>query len=268
MELGSEGEDTNPTNPLSRSLNRLLEEGQPFRRLTMCFLAEKPLARLRKLSWFGIFVLSEGNRVIYFPGLRESKQHIQGYKGNDLKWDREFDIDHISLEKDHRSWHITSRKSADHLGSPNAADLGEGRRLWFGMSISDFSVLWPVRRETSVVAECLPSDVKRRVNIFKDAREGAQFQIVEPHPESDNLFPGGFFHVSVILGPSNFKKYEGQNHGFPVGSPFLTSPLPDSISDLPIRYHRVLLSNDLEMQVTSAKLPGSLRVPVTFTVGV
>jgi hypothetical protein len=271
MVLGSEGEDSDPANPFSRSLNRLLDDGQPFKRLTKCFWAQMPLAeRLQKLWWFGVFILSEGNRVIYFPGLKETKQHVQGYRGNDLKWDKEFDVDHISLEKDYLSWHITSRKSKDHLGSPtpHTADLGEGRRLWFGMSIADFSVLWPLSRETTVIAKSPSSDVKRRAKILMDAREGAQFQIIEPHPEADKIFPNGFFHVSVILGPSNFKQYEGQNHGFPVGSPFLTSPLPESVSNSPVRYHRVLLSNNLEMQITTAKLPGSLRVPVTFTVGI
>jgi hypothetical protein len=267
MDRGSENEDTSVANPLSRSLNRLLGDGQPFKRFIQCFWAETPLAeelQNYKLWWLGVFI--QGKRVMYFPGLKKTKQHVQAYKGNDLKWDREFDVDHISLEEDHRHWHITSQKSKDHLGSLPTADLGEGRRLWFGMSISDFSALWPVSRETSVVVKSPPSDVKRRVKVFKEARERAEFPIIEPHPGANKIFPCGFLHVSVILGPSNFKKYEGENHGFPVGSPFLTSPLPERISNLPIRYHRVSLSDSLEMQITTAKLPGSLGVPVTFTV--
>jgi hypothetical protein len=39
MEIGDENEDSDPTNPLSRSINRLLEEGQPFRRLSQCYVS-------------------------------------------------------------------------------------------------------------------------------------------------------------------------------------------------------------------------------------
>lgn len=268
-ELGIEGEDTTAANPLSRSLNRLFEDGQPFKRFTQCFLAQAPASeglKNYKLWWFGVFVLSQADRVIFFPGLNKTKQHVQAYKGKHLAWDQEFNVDHISLEKDHASWHITSQKSKDHLGSLRTADLGEGRRLWFGMSISTFSSLWPLSQRTSVVTSSPPSDVDRRVRVFKEAREEAKFHIIEPPPDVSKRFEGGFFHVSVIVGPANFKIYKGENHGFPIASPFLTEPLPERILGQPVRYHKVSLSNDLEMQITTSKLPSSLRVPVTFTI--
>lgn len=173
--------------------------------------------------------------MIYFPGLTKTEEHVQGYKKNHLTWDQVFDVDHISLEKDHLSWHITSQKSRDHLGNFPTVDLGEGRRLWFGMSISDLSSLWPVSRKTTVVAKSPPLDVNRRAKVFVEARKGAKYQIIEPHPYADKILPVGFFHVSVILGPSNFKTYEGEHHGFPIGSPFLTSPLPEGMFRLPVR---------------------------------
>ena len=267
-ELGIEGEDTAAANPLSRSLNRLFEDGQPFKRFTQCFLAQTPANDLKshKLWWFGVFVLSHGDRIIFFPGLDKTKRHVQAYKGKHLAWDQEFNVDHFSLEKNHISWHITSQKSKDHLGSLPTADLGEGRRLWFGMSISTFSSLWPLSQRTSIVTSSPPSDVDRRVRVFNEAREGAKFQIIKPHPDVNKRFEGGFSHVSVIVGPANFKIYKGENHGFPVASPFLTEPLPERILEMPVRYHKVSLSNDLDMQITILKLPGSLRVPVMFTI--
>lgn len=268
--LGIEGEDTKENNPLSRSLNRLFEDGQPFKRFTQCFLAQAPtsegLKNYIKLWWFGVFVLSQGDKVIFFPALNTAKKHIQAYKGNYRKWDQPFNVDHISLENDHASWHITSQKSKNHLGSFPTADLGEGRRLWFGMSISTFSSLWPLSQKTSVITSSPPSDIDRRVRVFNEAREGAKFHIIKFHPDASKRFEGGFFHVSVIVGPANFKIYKGENHDFPVASPFLIKPLPKRILGMPVRYHRISLSDDLEMQITTSKLPSSLLVPVVFTV--
>ena len=270
INLGVEGEDTTAGNPLSRSLDRLFEDGQPFKRFIQCFWAQAPASEgleNYKLWWFGVFILSQGNKVIFFPGLSKTKQHVQAYKGKHLEWDQEFDVDHISLEKDHARWHITSQKSKDHLGSLPTADLGEGRRLWFGMSISDFSSLWPLRQKTTVVTSSPPSDARRRVRVFNEARERAEFPIIEPHPDASKRFKGGFFHVSVIVGPAGFEIYRGENHGFPFGSPFLTEPLPEWILEIPVRDHKVSLSDDMEMQISTSKLPSTLRVPVTFTVG-
>lgn len=267
--LDIEGEDTIADNPLSRSLNRLFEDGQPFKKFTQCFLAQAPVSgglKNHKLWWFGIFILSQGDRVIFFPGLNNTKKHVQIYKGNCLVRDEKSDFDHISLEKDHAFWHITSQKSRSHLKSFPTADLGEGRKLWFGMSISTFSSLWPLSQRTSVVTSSPPSDTDRRMRVFREARAGAKFHIIEPHPDASKRFGGGFFHVSVIVGPANFKIYKGEDHGFPVASPFLTEPLPERILGMPERYHKVPLSNDLEMQITTFKLPSSLRVPVIFTI--
>ena len=269
IEIGIEGEDTAAANPLSRSLNRLFEDGQPFKRFTQCFFAQAPARESPKnymLWWFGVFVLSQGDRVIFFPGLNKTKAHVQAYKGKSLARDQDFNVDHFSLEKERASWHITSQKSKKHFGSLPTADLGEGRKLWFGMSISSFSSLRPLSRRTSVVTSSPPSDVVRRMRVFNEAREGAKFQIIKPHPDASKRFESGFYHVSVIVGPTDFKIYKGENHGFPVASPFLTEPLPERILGMPVRYHKVSLSSDLEMQITTTKLPSSLRVPVMFTI--
>jgi hypothetical protein len=272
MDIGRPGEDKAITNPLSRSLNYLLEHGFPFKRFTLGFWASTPFReeiQNYNLFWFGVFLLSQGNRIIYFPGLIRPKEHVQAYMGNQLKWDEEFDVDHISLEKDRRTWHITSQNSRSHLGNLNfpTIDIGEGRTVWFGMSISTYSVLWPVSQKTTVVAKSPKSDVHRREKVFMEAREGSQYQILEPHPESDKISPTGFFHVSIIVGPRNFKTYEGEKHNFPLGSLFITPPLEGEIQ-LPVRHHRVSLSSDLDLQITTAKVPRSLKLPVVFTANV
>ena len=269
IDLGTDGEDTTSANPLSRSLNRLFEDGQPFKRFTQCFFAQTPeneAIENYNFSWFGVFILSQGDRIIFFPGLHKTKEHVRAYKDNHLIWDKVFDVDHISIEKDRASWHITSQKSKHHLGNLPTADLGKKRRLWFGMSMSSFSSLWPLSQKTSVVTSCPPSDANRRIKVFNEAREGAKFHIIKSHPYANSRFENGFLHVSVIVGPVGFEIYRGENHAFPVESPCLEEPLPDKLLRMPVRYHKVKLSDNLEMQITTSKLPGSLRVPVTFTV--
>lgn len=91
INLGIEFEDTTVVNPLSRSLNRLFEDGQPFKRFNQCFWAQAPSNegfKNCKLWWFGVFILSQGNKVIFFPGLSKTKEHVQAYKGNHLEWDQ------------------------------------------------------------------------------------------------------------------------------------------------------------------------------------
>jgi hypothetical protein len=234
MAGGIEREDSAAANPLSRSLNRLFEAGQ-------------------------------GNRIIFFPGLTKTKIYIEAYKGQRLRHKREFDFDHISLDENLNSWHITSQKSKDHLTSFPTTDLGNGRKLWFGMSFSSFSSLWPVSRKTTVITTCPKSDADRRLKTFVEAKERAMFQIMGHNPDADKKFPKGFSHISVIVGPPGFESYNGNLHGFPAGSPFLSEPLPSYISELPAMVYRLALSNDIEMQITIFKLPGALRVPVHFT---
>jgi hypothetical protein len=126
----------------------------------------------------GVLVLSHGQRIIYFPGLSKIREKIQGYKGKHLHWDQEFEIDHISLEKNWKRWHVTSGKPRKHLGSINTANLGKERRLWFGLSVSDLSVFQPLFQKTSVIATIPETDVDRRVKVFNKSREEAKFQIV------------------------------------------------------------------------------------------
>jgi hypothetical protein len=102
MEQGSQGTDDDPSNPISRAVNRLFEDGQPFVGITLCLfgdlnratqhwytqpvetlirlaLGRLPLAnrvwselrfssiRNSPLRWLGAFIFSAGERVIFFP---------------------------------------------------------------------------------------------------------------------------------------------------------------------------------------------------------
>jgi len=267
LEAGEDGIDPDPDNPLSRAVNRLFQAGQPFKKLSMSFYAETSDTDTssRRLRWLGVFVHSEADRLIFFPGFSSSYKYIQAYQGQNPRWNQYFDFDHFTLDKNFKRSHITTRKSKEHLGSFPTADLGGGRFLWFGFSLSDFEVLRPVRRKTEVIVEVPESDGRRRTKVFMNSRENAAFQIIERHPGAVEIFPQGFLHISFIAGPRGFEPYIGTKHGFPEGSPFLLSQFPQGSVQLPVRLHRISVSQSIDVQATTAWLPGDLKGPVTFT---
>lgn len=263
-DFGINGEDTDPENPLSRALNRLFRhDGQPFKRLNMCCLQGDLLTKVPR--WLGVFVKSERDRILFFPGLLKTTEPIEGYKGKGLRWNKIFNIDHMTLERDYRSWHISSSKSKSHLGTLPTAALGEGRFLWFGMSLSETGTLRDFRNKTIITTTVPASDSSRRTQVFIDSREGANFHILGIHPDARNIFPDGFLHFSIIVGHSGFELYRGEKHGYPIESPFLSEPLPIGELNIPVRLHRVSLSADIDIQITTAWLPGALNKPIVLT---
>jgi len=260
-DFGSDGEDSDPINPLSRAVNRLFEDGQPFKRLNMCCLSDDgDLYR-----WFGVFIKSAADRILFFPGCKKTIEPIVGFHGNRLRWNQVFNLDHMSLERGFRNWHISSSKSTAHLGKLPTADLGEGRYLWFAISLSQNTVFREFQKRTIITTKAPSSDSKRRTQVFFNSRDGANFHILGVHPDARNMFPEGFLHISIIVGPSGFDLYRGEKHGYPENSPFLSKPLPIGSLQIPVRLHILSLSDSVDIQITTAWLPGALNTPFTLT---
>ncbi len=260
MEYGIEGEDSSESTPLSRAIRQLFEEGKPFHRLNMCFFRGAD----NVLRWLGIFVQSSGNRIVFFPGFQDEFSNIQAYQGDAKQWDQPFQFDHLSLEKCRSKWHVTTTRSKEHLGSPNTLDLASSRVLWFGMSISDQRVLRIVKKSTFVTATSPSSDIERRRNVFLGARDNAQFPIISLNNENEET-QNGFIHFGIIVGDSGFEDYLGGELGFPYHSPYLEQPLPKVLNGIPTRTHRLSLSTNTDIQITSCVLPGKLNTSVSFT---
>lgn len=169
MDYGMPGCDSDSDNPVSRAVRHLFKEGKPFSNLCMCFFKDTSAT----LRWFGVFVQSAGDKVIYFPGFAKDFGQIQGFQGKNLRWNKSLAFDHISLEKDRLKWHVTSKESKDHLRGPRTLMLDRNRVLWCGISLADAHVLRVVKRETKIVFDSPPGDSIRRSEIFRKAQEGA-----------------------------------------------------------------------------------------------
>ena len=259
MDAGRNGLDSDPTNPLSRSLARLINTGKPFSRLSLSFLNEGQ----GHLRWFGVFV--ESKRTLFFPGFSKSFDGIESHRGLEPHARRSFEFDHLSLEKDRTTWHVSARGSSDHLGSPRTHALGNGRVLWFGLSFASVDAFRLVQDKTVVEFSAPPSDAARRGKIITAARERAKFPILSLPDGPLATLPGTYFHASVIAGPAGFETYLGPEHAFPIGSPYLASPFPSVLSDFPIKIHRLQLSPNMDLQIALTRLSGKLTVPVVFT---
>src|SRR5690606_34766544 len=109
------------------------------------------------------------------------------------------------------------------------------------------------------------NDAARRREVIMASRKDAEFPILSLPDGPLSTQPDSYFHVSVIAGPAGFENYFGVEHAFPIGSPYLASPFPRVLNNLPTRIHRVHLSSTTDLQVTVARLPGKLTVPVAFT---
>ncbi|MFC1680361.1 hypothetical protein ACFL1S_00995 [Pseudomonadota bacterium] len=266
MDAGAPGTDKDTENPLSRSMRHLFRTGKPFSEIRLCFFDDgtSTTSVVEAMRWFGVFVETSSNRIVYFPGIEKKYDRIQGIHGKSLQWDQAFDFDHITLEKNGYKWHVTSPESKYHLGSPRTLPLEKGRYLWFGMSVADPNILRSSHMQTHAVFECPPSDTRRRLDTVKTARDKATFNIISLNTENKLTHDNHFLHFGVIVGSKGFDLYKGGELGFPVGSPFLQEPLPARLDSLAVRHHRIQFSN-FDLQITSCLLPGSLKVPFSLT---
>lgn len=255
------GIDDSADNPLARATDCLFRLGRPFSRLSKCFF-QGPDGIFR---WLGIFVHSAGDRVIFFPGFAQPQMHVTGYNDDVLRWNRSFQIDHLSLEPDRLSWHFTAPRSADHLGRLYTRQLASGVVHWFSMSAQTQENLRVVRENTCVSVLTPSRDVDRRVEVFRRAREGALFQLVRlnashPYPVEPN-----FLHFSVVAGPTGFDSPGTELLSVPHGSPFLGQSSYEDLAKVPIRLHRVSLSETIELEITASFLSGELQIPLLFS---
>lgn len=103
------------------------------------------------------------------------------------------------------------------------------------------------------------------MDVFSKARDGMAFPMLGLNTEHPASFGKGFLHFSVFVGPTGFEDYRGPEFGFPFGSPFFAASLTTELANLPLRLHRFALTDQIDIQITCARLPGQLNAPLTFT---
>jgi hypothetical protein len=253
------GKDGDPVNPLARAVQQLLEDGKPFNRLAKCFFRGPDGIQ----RWFGIFVLSAGERAIFFPGYSEFPVGLSGAPAGKDSAARSFILDHISLEKDRSKWHLTTARSTEHIGSFPTVAVDGGAHAWFAMSVRAADQLRVVKETTTALAAVPPGDARRRMEVFTQSREGVVFVELQLHPDAQ-LGPDDFLHFALYAGPSGFLEQSDIEVAGALRDPNLIASsrvLPDLI---PARMSRVELCPELEIQINCVALPGKLAAPMSF----
>jgi hypothetical protein len=265
---GKSGIDDDPNNPISRASRHLLDDGTPYKKMSLCFYRKSEGEQKKKdstLKWFGAFVISHAERLIFSPGFALYPMLIKETKNNFPVKSHEIPIDHITLEKNLLKWHLTNLGSTYHLGHGRTIELGEERFLWFGMSIANSDVLKDVRDETVYQVFVPPSDAKRRMDVLMNSRDGVIYNIILLPPQTKQLVNMNFIHFVVIVGKKGFSNYIGSALSAPYGSPFVLNEPRIPLTDIPLRSHRLSLNATVEIQIIALCLPGQLTERVVFT---
>jgi len=262
MYQGVPGRDDDPKNPMSRALTSLMKDNSRLPTFTQAFLIDE--APGEPWRWLGVFVKSAGDRILFFPGFKTDIVRIRGSRGEERKYDRPFKFDHVSLEKDRVSWHVTTARSNKHQGGPLATDLGEGRVLWFGMSLASTDVLRELHQETVATIQVPERTSEWKAQEFIRSRQGKEFPgVYMPEKTLEAAVPI-FPLISVIVGPTDFEWYRGPVWGWPYGSEFVRGE-PSGNSPIPLRHQRFHLDEETDIQLTAIWAPGSLLIPAVMT---
>src|SRR5574341_315042 len=157
---GKAGVDKGEDNPLARAFRKFLIGGFPFDAFSICLFGgeENDQQEDNNIRWLRVLVHSRGGRILFFPGLSISPDRIQIVRNTNSIPRTSFNFDHASLEIERRRWHFTNHDSGKQVAAGRTPDLGEGRLLWFGMSVSDVSILRDFVRETVIIAPAPRTD--------------------------------------------------------------------------------------------------------------
>ena len=259
--MGCRNEDDDAKNPISLALTSLMKDNTLLPTFTQAFLIDETEGQ--PWRWLGVFVRSAGDRILFFPGFKEEIIRVRGSRGEELKFDRPFKVDHLSLEKDRGSWHITTRRSRDHQGGPPATDLGGGRVLWFGMSLASTEVMRELRQETVATFDVPDRTAEWKVKQFIASRQGKEFPGLYMPPRTDVALGPFFPLIAVIVGPTEFEWYNGPLWGWPYGSGFAKGE-PSGQWKISTRHQRFHLDDTTDIQLTAIWTPGQLSIPAVL----
>lgn len=255
MPIGSAGKDDSAQSPFPRAVRNLMSTGAPIERLGKAFVAHGHLDP----RWLGVFVTTAAGRLVYFPGIAERGERLETRCGFGVQANQSFELDHLTLEPDSVSWHATSTDGS-HLGGPRTMDLGDGQRLWFGMSIRSPELLVPVRATTEIEFDVPDEDAQRRLAVLHEARRNVAFPLIAL-PTASHV--PGFWHFGVVVGPQGQADYVGGELGYPYDGPYC-SESPGRIQTTTSQF-RLSLSEHREIIIIAAHPPGTLKVPVCFS---
>lgn len=255
---GSSGADVAPENPLARATRRLLDEGHRTVSAIPATLSDQAGATF----WLGFFALTEVGRVLFFPGFKDRFERIAGglWDGRS-QFDRKLDVDHLTLEANRRTWHITDHSRRRYQRGARTRDVGEGRVLWFCVTTSGPSDFRPLKARTFVPFRPVANEEvarDREARFFACVGNGASSTLSLPErPPGDSAL-----HVAVVVAAPGAPPYDGDGMPFPFAAPGVERIAPATSGVLV----RLLLSPAVELQILATWVSGKAPPDgLTFT---
>lgn len=254
--LCTPGTDADQTNPIWRTIDGLIGDGKPaIADARLCFFAPSEPApeRMQTGRWLGVFVLWMGGRISFSPGFASGCTTVTRFQGNSRQYEKPFVLDHLTLESDWNDWHITEPKAKNHLSGGKTKTLGDGRVLWFAMSVGSEATLRELKAHTTVNRTAPATDSIRRIVEFQKIVDGKEYSCVWPDPAVHFQNHAGFLHFAIVVGPKGFPS-KATGELVPFGVPYLKNPPPQQV----LRAYRILLGTTVEIEVWVSRLPGAL----------
>ena len=267
LNVGRNGQDTSPTNPLSRAYDNLLAHGRHHRAHSLCFYNApgRRSNRTADLRWLGVFGESLGDRVILFPGFSVPIDWLETTRPNEPSDRKAFYLDHFTAEPARQRWHFTEVGRSDHVAGGRMPTSDSGMLFWFGLSVHDEQALLPVQKSTVVRHNSPNADADRRIRILRELEESAISGYISSDIATRDSFRHSFLHFTFMVGRPSKKPYEGYERLVPAGSNYLKEPLPKIIPESNVILHRHALSNEWVVDISTVWLPGKLEVLIAFT---
>jgi hypothetical protein len=258
-DFGQEGSIEAPeSHPLMRAVGAILRQGGSDYSIRSCFFSENGIGS-GPPRWLGVFVKTAGSRILFFPGFFLEPHDTEVVKGGEWKKYPNFQANHMTLEKDLRSWHITSALS-EHPTRFKTVSLGGGRVLWLSMSLSSSDLLPVVYQSTDISCLLPASHSLQRCSMLKDALTRMPEVWVSLSEERVRYEPG-FLHFWIIYG----KEIEGDLSADLTYPDFASHSSSEAVRQLHVKAFNVAIDEQISLQVITAWHPGKLNFRVVFS---
>ncbi len=235
---GELGSSTSMDSALARPFGVLVQDGRRVGKINHLFYADSAHSYIvGSLCW------SVTGRLIFFPGIIGRKiiwdTGVAQLKSNGI-------IDHITLEPDFATWHLTSlingKKDTSHLPNRNTVKIQRGLHYWFGMSVSGPQVFEPAFQSHKFKFEIPQDKADYYRKIILDAKAGAVYHTLNL-PSTGSLAAGEFLHFDFLIDRRWFRhlrKLPTNLAWVPSAPPALKTPIKIP-SEIPMRGHNVKL---------------------------
>lgn len=239
--------------PMRRALRGILEEGKPQGAARWLFF--QPNLTRPEVFWLGSLLLTRANRVVFFPPSQIPAFRM--FHHGSVRPGRGFDVDHVTLEPDWQSWHVTGTNRRHRSAGPRTIPLRSGGVIWFGMNSAGPEILERVRQSNVIEFEVPDSDLVRRKRLLEEVRAEAVDQIVSLNPLAFTMQPPWSVQFNFLIGPPGFSVTDEEVARFYVG--------PEDLKKGEIRFqtfsrhHRVRLTDELEVLLATFPIPGEAK---------